>query len=207
MFAVAQAPAAEFDLIREARAGSQAAFHELVVRYQDRIYRLAHRFTKDVHEAEDVAQETFLKAFRRLHTFRFSSSFYTWLYRIGLNTANDHFEKRRRSPLRPTEDPEVFAPPSRGGEGSPEGSALRLELRQVMRKVLRALPEKHRSVLVLREYEGLGYDEIAGVLGCPIGTVESRLFRARARFKAKLQEMFPGYLGGGESGRLEAWNR
>ena len=201
--------AAEFDLIRQARNGAQGAFRDLVLRHQDRIFRLAHRFTKDAQEAEDIAQETFLKAFRRLDTFRFSSSFYTWLYRIGLNTANDYLEKRARSPLSFTEDPEAHARPSAGGrEESPERAALRLELREVTRRVLETLPEKHRSILVLREYEGLGYDEIAAVLDCPLGTVESRLFRARGRFRRALEAMYPGYLAGpGEGGRLEAWNR
>jgi len=211
MLATARAAdaAAEFDLIRQARNGSQGAFRDLVERHQDRIFRLAHRFTKDVQEAEDIAQETFLKAFRRLHTFRFSSSFYTWLYRIGLNTANDFLEKRGRSLLRLVEDPEVHARPSPGErEGNPESAALHLELREVTRRVLESLAEKHRSILVLREYEGLGYDEIAAVLECPLGTVESRLFRARARFRISLERMFPGYFAGGAGGgRLETWNR
>ncbi|HET6205113.1 MAG TPA: sigma-70 family RNA polymerase sigma factor [Planctomycetota bacterium] len=201
--------ASEFDLIRQARNGSQGAFRELVARHQDRIFRLAHRFTKDVQEAEDIAQETFFKAFRRLHTFRFSSSFYTWLYRIGLNTANDCLEKRARRPVSLSEDPEVHARPSgAGGEEGPVRAALRLELREVTRRVLESLPEKHRSILVLREYEGLGYDEIAAVLDCPLGTVESRLFRARGRFRVALVALYPGYLAGTEEGgRLESWNR
>ncbi|MGH7150893.1 MAG: sigma-70 family RNA polymerase sigma factor [Planctomycetota bacterium] len=201
--------AAEFDLIRQARNGSQNAFRDLVLRHQDRIFRLAHRFTKDAQEAEDISQETFLKAYRRLHTFRFSSSFYTWLYRIGLNTANDFLEKRARAPFSLSEDPEAHASSgNRGREESPERAALRLELREVTRRVLGALPEKHRSILLLREYEGLGYDEIAAVLDCPLGTVESRLFRARARFRAAIEAMYPGYLGGTDGGgRLEPWNR
>jgi RNA polymerase sigma-70 factor, ECF subfamily len=202
-------PAAEFDLIRQARNGSETAFRDLVVRHQDRIFRLAHRFTKDSQEAEDIAQETFLKAYRRLHTFRFSSSFYTWLYRIGLNTANDFLEKRARAPLSLSEDPEAHASSgTRAREDAPERAALRLELREVTRRVLASLPEKHRSILLLREYEGLGYDEIAAVLDCPLGTVESRLFRARARFRTAIEAMYPGYLGGtDEGGRLEPWNR
>jgi len=204
-----EAPLADVHLVRAALGGSAPAFRTLVERYQDRIYRLAFRLTRDAQQAEDVAQETFLKAFRRLQSFRFSSSFFTWLYRIALNNASDALSRRRREPALVLDDPDRTHVPRAPEEASDPGrEAMRAELGEVTRRVLVALPAKYREILVLREYEDLTYEEMAEVLGCALGTVESRLFRARARFRAKLEEMFPDYLpteGGG--GRIERWRR
>jgi RNA polymerase sigma-70 factor (ECF subfamily) len=205
----APAPLADADLVQAALGGSSQAFRGLVERYQDRVYRLAFRVTRDAQQAEDVAQETFLKAFRRLHSFRFSSSFFTWLYRIALNNASDALARRRRDPALVLDDPDrSWAPRAPEESSDPGRDAMRAELAHVTRRVLAALPAKYRQILVLREYEELSYEEIASVLDCALGTVESRLFRARARFRAKLEELFPDFLpteGGG--GRIERWRR
>lgn len=171
--------------------GSDEAYRILVERYQDRVFRLLSRFTRDRMEAEDLAQEVFVKVFRKLHTFQQDSSFYTWLYRIATNTATDHLARRKRRRLHLVEDVTVLD----GDETSERGGAaeplLEQEMREVTREVLMGLPEKYRTILVLREYEDLSYTAIAEVLGCSIGTVESRLFRARKRFKEALERKHP----------------
>lgn len=181
-------------LVRETLAGSQASFQLLVERYQARMFALARGYVKNPVEIEDVVQETFLKAFRRLAGFDHRSSFYTWLYRIGLNTVLDHLKRRGRSPIQAVEDPELVAQP-RPNEGlsAPDARLQREEISRITHEVLEHLPEIFRTVLVLREFEGLAYQEIADVLGISIGTVESRLFRARARFKDKLLALHPEF--------------
>ena len=180
------------ELIAAVLAGSESAFAELIGRYQDRVFRLLSRYTRDRDESEDLAQEVFLKVFRKLHTFSQESAFFTWLYRITVNTATDHVSKRSRRRLQLVEDNAIL------DEGQPRAEAasvdqplLDAELAEVTRSILDGLPEKYRSILVLREYEELSYTEIAEVLGIQLGTVESRLFRARQRFKAALERSHP----------------
>lgn len=184
--------ASDPELISAILLGSETAFAELMQRYQDRVFRLLSRYTRDALECEDLAQEVFLKVFRKLHTFQHDSQFYTWLYRIAVNTATDHLARRSRRRLQLVEDDAVL------DTGKPRSEAhdvseplMQRELAEVTRKILDKLPEKYRTILVLREYEDLSYTDIARVLGIQLGTVESRLFRARQRFKEALERLHP----------------
>jgi RNA polymerase sigma-70 factor (ECF subfamily) len=196
------AGAEDVDLVRLVVSGSQPAFEELVERYQGRIFRLVSRFVPGAAEVDDIVQDVFVKVYRRIETFTFQASFYTWLYRIAVNTASDALARRRRNPVRSVEDPTIFSGEGPGvrspkaparGEGPPEEGLMEEELREVTRAILATIPEKFRTVLLLREYEDLSYEEMAQVLGISIGTVESRLFRARARFKEKMLRQYPSY--------------
>ncbi|MCC6669646.1 MAG: sigma-70 family RNA polymerase sigma factor [Planctomycetes bacterium] len=182
----------EADWIARSLAGDHGAFAELVRRHQDRLLRLLGRFTRDRGEVEDLAQEVFVKAYRKLHTFQQDSSFYTWLYRIAVNAASDLLSRRSMRRLHLVEDqthldPERIEPGHQGALGP----LLDEEQRRVVREVLATLPDKYRSILLLREFEDLSYTEIASVLGIQLGTVESRLFRARQRFKDALERLHP----------------
>lgn len=183
------------DLIEAILDGSESAFETLIERYSDRLFGLLSRMTRDRGEVEDLAQEVFVKVFRKLGTFQQDSAFYTWLYRIAVNTANDHFARRKRRRLHLVEDDAALDAQAPGvGEPDHAGAAIPLleeELREVTRQVLDTLPEKYRTILVLREYEDMAYNDIAKVLECSIGTVESRLFRARHRFKEALERKHP----------------
>jgi len=179
-------------LIAAVLDGSESAFAELIERYQDRVFRLLSRYSRDRDECEDLAQEVFLKVFRKLSTFNQDSAFFTWLYRITVNTATDHLSRRSRRRLHLVEDNAAL------DEGEPRAAPVAVdqplldaERAEVTRSILDRLPEKYRSILVLREYEELSYTDIASVLGIQLGTVESRLFRARQRFKAALERFYP----------------
>lgn len=186
-------PTDEADLLAAARSGDPSAFAELIERYQGRIGRLMGRFTRDPGEVEDLSQEVFVKVFRKLDSFQHGSAFYTWLYRIAVNTAADYLSRSRRRRLRLVEheaeldlnEPDAEA---RAGAAQP---LIDDELRRVTREVLDELPEKYRTILILREYEDLSYTDMAAVLQCSMGTVESRLFRARQRFKDALARRHP----------------
>ncbi|MHC5063827.1 MAG: sigma-70 family RNA polymerase sigma factor [Planctomycetota bacterium] len=179
-------------LIEAVLAGGGLAFETLIERYQERIFRLLSRFTRDRGEVEDLGQEVFVKVFRKLHTFQQDSAFYTWVYRIAVNTAKDHFSRHSRRRLVLVEDAveldSGLRDPDYAGSAEP---LLEEELREVTRQVLETLPDKYREILILREYEDLSYTEMSQVLGCSMGTVESRLFRARQRFKEALGRMHP----------------
>jgi len=197
-------PAAREDaqLVEEALGGNPLSFQLLIERYQERVFALARRYTKSAVEIEDIAQDTFLKAFRRLASFQRQSTFSTWLYRIAVNTALDFLKRVGRSPVRAVEDPELTAEPQRALAGSgiaisaPDATLRREEVARVTQEVLDELPEIFRTVLVLRELEELSYQEMAEVLGISIGTVESRLFRARARFKEAMLRLHPEFAHG-----------
>ena len=178
-------------LVRETLAGNQASFQLLVERYQDRIFSLARHYTRNAVEVEDLVQDTFLKAFSRLDTFQGQSSFFTWLYRIGVNTILDGLKRRGRSPVRTVEDPEILATPGPTRISGPSADMEREEIARITHAVLDELPEIFRTVLVMREFEEMAYQDIAEVLGISIGTVESRLFRARGRFKEALERLHP----------------
>jgi RNA polymerase sigma-70 factor (ECF subfamily) len=180
-------------LVRETLAGSQASFQLLVERYQERIFSLARHYTRNAVDVEDLVQDTFLKAFSRLDTFQGQSSFFTWLYRIAVNTILDGIKRRGRSPVNVVEDPEALAAPGSTRVSGPSAGMEREEIARITHAVLGELPEIFRAVLVMREFEDLSYQQIADVLEISIGTVESRLFRARARFKDKLLQRHPEF--------------
>ena len=185
-------------LVEETLAGNQLSFQLLVERYSDRLFSLARHYTKNPVEIEDVVQESFLKAFRRLDSFHHQSSFYTWIYRIATNTILDFLKRRGRSPIQAVEDPEILARPEPTDGFAPGANLEREEIAEVTQKVLAELPDIFRTVLVMREFEERPYQEIADVLGISIGTVESRLFRARARFRERLLKDHPEFCPGGE---------
>ena len=193
------------ELIAAILEGSEPAFGALIDRYKDRVFRLLGRYCRDAIECEDLAQEVFLKVFRKLDTFQHESAFFTWLYRITVNAATDYLSRASRRRLRLVEEDAVLDEGARlhGGmdvEGqSPAAPLLRDELALVTRQIVDKLPEKYRTILVLREFEDLSYNEIAEVLQCNLGTVESRLFRARQRFKEQLERCHPELVPGGTS--------
>jgi RNA polymerase sigma-70 factor (ECF subfamily) len=152
--------AADLALIRRVQQGDRSAFDLLVVKYQHKIIKLIMRYVRDPSEALDVAQEAFLKAYRAAPSFRGDSAFYTWLYRIAINTA-----KNQLADLRDLD--------------TPEGLAQSDEIRDAVNRAIRNLPEELRTAILLREIEGLSYEEIAQTMECPVGTVRSRIFRAR----------------------------
>ena len=199
MESVEMQPAAREDLslIEETMGGNPLAFQLLVERYQERVFSLVRHYTRSAVEVEDIAQDTFLKVYRKLASFQRQSSFSTWLYRIAVNTALDFLKKAGRSPVHVVEDPELLpgGPAVQEGPrlGAPDARLEREELARITHQVLDELPEIFRTVLVLREFEDLSYQEMADVLGISIGTVESRLFRARARFKEALIRLHPDF--------------
>ncbi|MHC4931042.1 MAG: RNA polymerase sigma factor [Planctomycetota bacterium] len=171
------------ELVRRMRAQDPEALRLVVERYQKRVFSLIYGIVRDRHEVEDVAQEVFLKVFTRIGAFDERSKFYTWLYRVAANAAKDHVKKRSRRPAVAL-DEEVGTPDLEPGPGERAASA---EVRLRVREAIASLPPRYREVLALRELEGLSYNEIASVLKISIGTVESRLHRARARLKRRLE--------------------
>lgn len=185
-------------LVQRAQRGDLRAFDLLVLKYQGRIGALVSRYVKDPGEVEDVTQEAFIKAYRALDKFRGDSAFYTWLYRIASNAAKNHLVARGRRPGADTtiEDAETFEQSALISESStPEAVAMSEELAQVVTDAMEALPEELRAALTLREFEGLSYDDIAVVLECPVGTVRSRIFRARESIDDRVREQMSEELG------------
>jgi RNA polymerase sigma-70 factor, ECF subfamily len=184
---------ADQQLVRRVQAGDKSAFNLLVLKYQHRVLKLVGRFVNDAAEAEDVAQEAFIKAYRALASFRGDSAFYTWLYRIAINTAKNALVSNRRRPVDfdlDLQDPEQYDRHARLKEGdTPEGVLLTDEIREVVERAMEQLPEDLRTAIVLRELEGLSYEEIAEAMDCPVGTVRSRIFRAREAIDKKLKPL------------------
>ncbi len=180
-------------LVERVQKGDKAAFDLLVRKYQHRVLKLVGRFVKDTAEAEDVAQEAFLKAYRALPAFRGDSAFYTWLYRIAINTAKNMLVSNRRRPVDfdlDLQDPEQHDRQARLKDvDTPEGVLLTDEIRGVVERALEQLPEDLRKAIILRELEGLSYEEIAEAMDCPVGTVRSRIFRAREAIDRKLKPL------------------
>lgn len=180
-------------LVQRVQQGDKGAFDLLVLKYQHRVLKLVSRFVNDAAEAEDVAQEAFLKAYRALPAFRGDSAFYTWLYRIAINTAKNALVSNRRRPVDfdlDLQDPDQYERQARLKEAdTPEGVLLTDEIRLVVEKALEQLPEDLRTAIVLRELEGLSYEEIAEAMDCPVGTVRSRIFRAREAIDKKLKPL------------------
>jgi len=170
-------------LVDRVLAGEKHAYDLLVVKYQHKLVKLIMRYVHDHAEAMDVAQEAFLKAYRALPKFRGDSAFYTWLYRIAINTAKNHIVAARRRPLAYSEDiddPERYEWHAHLQEtDSPEAQAMGSELQEILEKALTELPDDLRTAIMLRELDGLSYEEIAEAMDCPVGTVRSRIFRAR----------------------------
>ncbi|MBA4501366.1 RNA polymerase sigma factor RpoE [Marinobacterium marinum] len=170
-------------LVKRVQAGDKRAFDLLVKQYQHKIIGLIGRYVYDPHEAMDVAQEAFIKAYRALPGFRGDSAFYTWLYRIAINTAKNHLVSRSRRPPDVDVDVDDAHYVDSGSElrdlESPENALYRDELERVVKTTLDRLPEDLRVALTLREFEGMSYEDIANVMDCPVGTVRSRIFRAR----------------------------
>ena len=182
-------------LVQRAQRGDLRAFDLLVLKYQGRIAALVSRYVSDAGEVEDVTQEAFIKAYRALGKFRGDSAFYTWLYRIAANAAKNHLVAKGRRPgaHATIEDAEGF---DEGGmlseSASPEALAMGGELAEVIESALNALPAALKAALMLREFDGLSYDDIADVLGCPVGTVRSRIFRAREAVDQRMKEQISG---------------
>lgn len=182
-------------LVQRAQRGDLRAFDLLVLKYQGRISALVSRYISDPGEMEDVTQEAFIKAYRALERFRGDSAFYTWLYRIAANAAKNHLVAKGRRPRSDAsiEDAEAFDEFGLSSDsGSPEAIAMGDELVSVVDAAMQALPEELRAALTLRELEGLSYDDIAEVLGCPVGTVRSRIFRAREAIDERVREQIGG---------------
>ena len=177
----------EQELVSQARAGDTAAFEQLMLDNQDRVYTLCLRMTGDREDALDLAQETFLNAWRGLSSFQGNSSFSTWVYRLASNACIDFLRKRKRrqqgeAPLS-LDDEEAPLPQPADPRGTPEDELERRELRRAVERGLQALPEHHRQVLIMRELSGLSYQEIGAVLNLDLGTVKSRIARARMALK------------------------
>jgi len=186
-------------LVERVQRGERGAFDLLVMRYQHKVLKLIMRYVHDAHEAEDIAQEAFVKAYRALGSFRGDSAFYTWLYRIAINTAKNALVASRRRPMDydlDLQDPEKYDLHARLAESeTPEGLLLTDEIRDTVNQAIDHLPEDLRTAIVLRELDGLSYEEIAQTMDCPVGTVRSRIFRAREAIDRKLRPIFEGGLG------------
>jgi RNA polymerase sigma-70 factor (ECF subfamily) len=180
-------------LVERVQRGDKTAFDLLVRKYEHRIVKLVDRYVHDNAAALDVAQEAFLKAYRAIPSFRGDSAFYTWIYRIAINTAKNYLVAEKRRPLDynlDTQDPEQYEMHARLSHGdSPERMALTDEIRETVEDAIGDLPEDLRTAIVLREMEGMSYEEIAISMECPVGTVRSRIFRAREAIDKRLKPL------------------
>jgi RNA polymerase sigma-70 factor (ECF subfamily) len=182
----------DLQLVERVRQGDQRAFGILVEKYQRKLMRLLSRMVRDQHEVEDIAQEAFIKAYRALPQFRGDAAFYTWLYRIAVNTAKNYLSSRNRS--MPTVSDQAMNDDDEPDErlvahdiATPETELLSKQVAIAVNQAVDALPEELRQAITLREIEGMSYEEIADTMACPIGTVRSRIFRAREAIAAKLR--------------------
>ena len=182
--------ASDRKLVRRVQKGDKGAFDLLVLKYQHKVVNLVMRYVRDPELSQDIAQEAFIKAYRALPRFRGDSAFYTWLYRIAVNTAKNHLAAQRRRPMDielDLQDPEQYDLHANLKEtDTPEGITLSNELRETVERAIAALPEDLRMAIVLREFEGMSYEEIAQTMECPVGTVRSRIFRARDAIGKKI---------------------
>ena len=180
-------------LVERVQRGDKNAFNLLVRKYQYKVVNLVARYVNNPGDVPDVAQEAFIKAYRALPTFRGESAFYTWLYRIAVNTAKNYLTSQGRRP--PSSDVEADEAEYYGGGealqevATPENLALTDEIKRTVFTAIEALPEDLRTAITLREMEGLSYEEIAEIMDCPVGTVRSRIFRAREAIDKKLQPL------------------
>ena len=190
----------DLGLVQRVQRGDKTAFDLLVRKYQHKVVKLVLRYVRNPAEAEDIAQEAFIKAYRALPQFRGDSAFYTWMYRIAINTAKNSLASRDRSPIAydlDLTDPEEShsVQTKLQDPDTPEGMALTEEIRLIVNSAIEALPEELKTAIVLRELDGLSYEEIAAAMECPVGTVRSRIFRAREAIDKRLREVFEGGLG------------
>ena len=180
-------------LVERVQGGDRTAFDTLVRKYQHKIVKLVSRYVYEPAEALDIAQETFIKAYRALPRFRGDSAFYTWLYRIAINTAKNHLVAEGRRPVdqqMDLQDPEQYDLNARLKEvATPESLLLTDEIQATVEAAIQDLPEELRTAIVLRELEGMSYEEIAAAMDCPVGTVRSRIFRAREAITSRLQPL------------------
>ena len=189
-------------LVERAVAGDQKAFELLVIKYQRRIQRLIGRMVRDVDLVEDIAQETFIRAYRALAQFRGEAQFYTWLYRIAINTAKKALMDLKRNPTvsensfkSDDEDETSYLENELISSETPDAVLASKEIAQIINMALEALPEDLRMAVTLREIEGLSYEEIAETMNCPIGTVRSRIFRAREAISQKVKPLLENQSG------------
>ena len=177
-------------LVKRVQKGDKGAFDLLVLKYQHKIVNLVMRYVRDPELALDITQEAFIKAYKALPRFRGDSAFYTWMYRIAVNTAKNHLAAQRRRPVDvelDLQDPEQYDLHARLKEtDTPEGVTLSNELNEAVSRAIAALPEDLRTAIILRELEGMSYEEIAQTMECPVGTVRSRIFRARDAISKKV---------------------
>ncbi len=184
---------ADQQLVERVQKGDKRAFDLLVIKYQHKILAIISRFIRDHAEVHDVAQDAFIKAYRALPNFRGDSAFYTWMYRIAINTAKNHLVARNRRP--PASDVEVDEAEFYSGNdalkemNTPEHNLLTEELQTVIDQAIRDLPEDLRTAVTLREMEGLSYEDIAAIMDCPVGTVRSRIFRAREAIDKRIHPL------------------
>jgi len=190
------ATATDQQLVARVQKGDSRAFDLLVLKYQHRIFGLISRYVRDVDEVQDVAQEAFIKAYRALPGFRGDSAFYTWLYRIAINTAKNYLVARSRRPPGSDvdiEDAEYYEEGALLHEiETPENALFGAELKAVVERAISQLPEDLRTAVTLREFDGLSYEDIAEIMDCPVGTVRSRIFRAREAIDSKVKEQMDG---------------
>jgi len=183
-------PNSDAALVKRVQQGDRKAFDLLVLKYQHKIQKLIMRYVRDPSEALDVAQDAFLKAYRAMPRFRGDSAFYTWMYRIAINTAKNHLVAAKRRPVDfeiDTQDNEPFDASHLLSDGdTPEGLVLSEEINQTVQQAIADLPPDLRTAIVLREMEGMSYEEIAQTMECPVGTVRSRIFRAREAIDRKI---------------------
>jgi RNA polymerase sigma-70 factor (ECF subfamily) len=182
--------ASDSKLVKRVQKGDKGAFDLLVLKYQHKIVNLVMRYVRDPELALDITQEAFIKAYRALPRFRGDSAFYTWMYRIAVNTAKNHLAAQRRRPLDvelDLQDPEQYDLHAKLREtDTPEGVTLGKELKETVERAIASLPEDLRTAIILRELEGMSYEEIAQTMECPVGTVRSRIFRARDAIAKKV---------------------
>ena len=188
--------ATDQQLVARVQKGDSRAFDMLVLKYQHKILSLVSRYVRDADEVQDVAQEAFIKAYRSLPSFRGDSAFYTWLYRIAINTAKNHLVSRSRRPPGSDVEPEQ-AEYFESGAGlrnieTPENALFGEELKAVVKEAISALSEDLRTAITLREFDGLSYEDIADIMDCPVGTVRSRISRARESIDVLVRKQMDG---------------
>ncbi len=183
----------DYELVQQVRLGDKQAFDLLVQKYQFKILKLVNRYVNDPSEAMDVAQESFIKAYRALDKFRGDSAFYTWLYRIAINTAKNHIVSQSRrmveTDVEVVDMEQTLTKNNLKDYSAPEKILLDVEIEHAVNEVIQHLPKELRTAITLRELEGLSYEEIAGIMACPVGTVRSRIFRAREAIERRIKPL------------------